>query len=203
MKLITLIAVTLLTLSFIVSCSEPVVPVSVDDSVPSTLAKPEKGELVSEVEGILPDYSIADLISNSELIVTGTVTKILPTEKGKRPSGKLEFLYTDVIITIDTCLYGDKDLKEVLVRVWGGEFENLNEIYNCEPIFRLNESTLVFLAEFSEVISVTEETSAPYYRVTGSLLGKFSLDDNSAIQQKTGQKYTIEQIQNKIDKVTP
>lgn len=198
MKTITLIVVTLLTLLFIVSCSEPVDTVLVDDSVPTTLAKPEEGELLSEIDGILPDYSIDDLISNSELIVTGTVTTILPTEKGERPSGKSEFLYTDVIITIDKCLYGDQDLGEVLIRVWGGEFDNLNEIYNYEPIFRLNESTLVFLAEFSEVKSVSEEAATPYYRVTGSMLGKFSLNGNSAIQQNTEKKYTIEQIQNKI-----
>ncbi|WP_269850692.1 hypothetical protein [Methanosarcina horonobensis] len=124
------------------------------------------------------------------MIVIGTVKEILPSKwtsvDGKRPNGIDSFslensIYTDITISVDKYLKNPSSSKEVTVRLDGGTVGNDTLETDYEPTFKPGEKVLLFLTE--DVVISTGNIEPKHLRVTGCMLGKFTLtDDGKAVR---------------------
>jgi hypothetical protein len=184
-----------------ISCSNPHEITNKEISLPNSRPTPQIGELVQVVSSILPDYSLDDLINLSEKMIVGSVIEILPSQKGIRKESGSNLIYTDILITPEKYIYGEADVEPVVVRVWGGRVGSSVEVYEDEPVFTLNERVLVFVSEFASVQPVNDDANRSYYRVVGSFLGKYLIQDNTAVNEKTDGRINLTTIENKIKSV--
>lgn len=182
-----------------VSCSNKVE--TTYDNLPNSKPNPQNGDLVQVVEGILPDYSVNDLIKLSEIVVIGSVTEILPAQKGIRKESGTNLIYTDVVITPDRILNGKVTSQYIIVRVWGGRVGGETEIYEQEPVFTINERVLVFLSEFTSVFPADSSNNLAYHRVVGGLLGKYRVEADRATNQITNRKINIAEVERQINTI--
>lgn len=130
--------------------------------------------------------NFTQLNQQSELIITGTVKDILPskwnTSDGKRRVNAIEdipetdTMYTDIIIKVDQYLKGSLEDQEIRVRTMGGEDEIVRIDYEDEPSFKENENVLLYL--HNDTNPGLENIDSKYYYVTGTMLGKFTLNDD-------------------------
>jgi hypothetical protein len=132
----------------------------------------EKKEIKdSGFSGDPPTYSKNDLVYRSNIIIRGVVDGILPS---KLYSGAL---YTDCSIKILDVYKGEVEDEKVLVRLARGYDEN--EIYikdALEPDFLYGEEVILFLSKGNN----TESPDEKYYRLVGSVQGKYIRSDNSS-----------------------
>jgi hypothetical protein len=184
-----------------ISCSNPNIITSGKVNLPNSRPTPLNGDLVKDISGILPNYSVNDLINLSEKIVIGSVKEILPAQKGIRSDSGENLIYTDILITPEKYLYGEISSNPIVVRVWGGKIGGNVETYDDEPIFTLNEHIIVFLSEFSSVSPLNGKKDVSYYRVVGNLLGKYIIQDNEAFNDKTNGRINLTTIGNQIESI--
>lgn len=178
----------LLTVLTSVACSSPAPTLTQDTGLPNTKPTPQPGDLVQVASGLLPAYSVDDLIKLSEKIIVGTVQEIMPAQKGTKKISGSSVIFTDVLIMPEKYLLGAASLEPLVVRVSGGrvdgDVENGTavevEIYEDEPVFTLNESVLVFISEFSAF-----SDNSSYYKVVGALMGKYTTHDGTALNDIT------------------
>lgn len=147
--------------------------------------------LYSKSSASLPLLDTEELSNCSEIIVIGTVKEILPSKwtssDGKRPNGIDSFslensIYTDITISVDKYLKNPSSSKEVTVRVDGGTVGNDTLEADYEPTFEPGERILLFLTE--DVVISTSNIEPKHFRVTGCMLGKFTLtDDGKAVRR--------------------
>lgn len=147
--------------------------------------------LYSKSSASLPLLDTEELSNRSEMIVIGTVKEILPSKwtsaDGKRPNGIDSFslensIYTDVTISVDKYLKNPSSSKEVTVRIDGGTVGNDTLETDYEPTFKPGEKVLLFLTD--DVVTSTSNIEPKHLRVTGCMLGKFTLtDDGKAVRR--------------------
>lgn len=147
--------------------------------------------LYSKSSASLPLLDTEELSNRSEMIVIGIVKEILPSKwtsaDGKRPNGIDSFslensIYTDITISVDKYLKNPSSSKEVTVRIDGGTIGNDILEVDYEPTFKPGEKVLLFLTD--DVVTSTSNIEPKHLRVTGCMLGKFTLtDDGKAVRR--------------------
>jgi hypothetical protein len=143
-------------------------------------------KIIIPISGTLAYLNFTELNQRSELIVVGTVKKILPskwnTPDGKRENDSIDnigenaTMYTDIIITADRYLKNPLNQKEVRVRIEGGEDEVVGMVVDYEPSFKEGEKVLLYLRE--DTYPLFKEIGPKHYLVSGYNLGKFTLTDD-------------------------
>ena len=106
--------------------------------------------------GLLPELSIDDKISEAEIIAIGQVEDVLPS-KWKRQNEKdvkdatpeeiydAEGLFTDLIISIDQIFKGEYDEAKIRVRSFMGKTEQVEYVNSLEPVYEKGKTYLIFL----------------------------------------------------------
>jgi hypothetical protein len=144
-------------------------------SLLSTRVTLQPGDTIEESSGLLVPCTLNDLILHSDAIVIGTVTDILPANRGVLPDGP-PIIYTDVIVEVDRYLYGEPESEQIAIQVWGGRIGDIVMLVEDEAVFTVGEDILVFLFrppyELGPIPDGVDTLS--YYRVTGARLGKFA-----------------------------
>lgn len=132
-------------------------------------------DTVEEISGLLPPFTLRDLILHSDAIVIGRVTDILPAKHGVLPDGN-SIIYTDVIVQADRYLYGEPESEQIAIQVWGGRIGDIVMLAEDEAVFTLGEAIVVFLGRPPYELGPIPDGIDPlsYYRVTGACLGKFA-----------------------------
>lgn len=185
-------AVSLIMLSALaLSGSQDVIKNTNSPSQDNTKLANNDMPLYSESSASLPLLDNKELSNRSEMIIVGTVKEILPSKwtsvDGKRPNGIDSFslensIYTDITINVDKYLKNPSSSKEVTVRLDGGTVGNDTLEANYEPMFKPGEKVLLFLTE--DVVTSTSNIEPKHLRVTGCMLGKFTLtDDGKAVRR--------------------
>ncbi len=130
------------------------------------------------ISGIMPEpRSEEEMILDSDLIVEGTVSDILPSKWSNKNFERGEdirnILQTDIVIDVDNVLYGDISGDNVKVRINKGE--DANTIVHSEgyPDFFENENVLLFLSRDDSDVATDED----YYVLTGMKQGKYSISE--------------------------
>ena len=174
----------------------------------STRVTVQPGDTVQQVSGLLPAFTLDDLILHSDAIVIGTVTDILPAKPGVMPNGH-PIIYTDVIVEVDRYLYGEPKSERIAIQVWGGRIGDTVMLVEDAAVFTVGEDIVVFLFRPPyEVASIPDGVDAlSYYQVTGTCFGKFAYQatggavNNGWVKEFPGQVVAISAIEEKVAEI--
>ena len=122
------------------------------------------------------------LILDSDLIITGTVSRIGESKWSNpdfyRGDTIPNYLQTDIYIAIEEILYGESETDTIAVRVDYGEDETTIVRSDGYPDFTIGEQVLLFLGRDTPEMANGED----YYMLVGLDQGKFNLQENTAAQ---------------------
>lgn len=172
-----------------------------DEFVKSTQVIPDPDDIVTMITGQLAILTIDEMIDSSDAIVIGTVEEILPPQRGDNGAGR-QIIYTDVILRVDSYLYGHSISDMVAVRVLGGKIGNEAMVAESQPVFYLGETVMVMLFSpylYYEIAPVPPEgiDERYYFVVTGSLMGKWQYQNGTATDYQNKRVSVIE-VEDKI-----
>lgn len=90
-----------------------------------------------------------EIIEGADVIISGTVSDILPSEEGPVLRDNDDtFIYTDVIINVNTCYKGQVEDDTIAIRTRGGRIgNNVLVDKNC-PEIKIGEQVVLYLADF-------------------------------------------------------
>lgn len=151
----------------------------------STLTSGNEG-LNVEISGIMEALSIEDLVSQSDIIIAGTVTGAYPsrwnTRGGQKPDksndeldiGTEDMIYTDIGVYVNKYLKNPLDCLYLQITIEGGTVGNDSIWVEDSPSFEYGENILLFLNWKSGRDEMT---------VTGGYQGKFTMiNDTTAVR---------------------
>ena len=151
-----------------------IVVLAIGISVTSFCINSKPKEVV--VESMIPRLTEQELILNSDLIITGTVSK-LGESKWSNPDFKVadkrNILQTDIFVEIDEILFGEYNKENVVVRIDKGydKSQKIRYISDSYPDFEKGENVLLFLSRDDSDVATDED----YFVLTGMRQGKWNL----------------------------
>lgn len=133
------------------------------------------------VQGQIPLKTKSELITESEVIIRGTVNEILPSKWSnpdyKKGEAIRNILQTDISINIKEIFSGiPYDKKNILVRIDKCLYDNIKVASEGYPDFIIGEDLILFLSKDDSDVANPDEN---YYVLTGMSQGKFILNDKS------------------------
>ena len=147
------------------------------------------------ISGSIAHLTQEELILNSDLIITGTVTKINESKwrhLGNDKDGWVTVLQTDIEIKIDEKIFGEYDSDIAVVRVDKGYDKKTRTKYISDgfPDFYEGESVLMFLSRDDGIMNTGEN----YFLSTGMIQGKWSYDKETGKidNDKSPENYSLE-----------
>jgi hypothetical protein len=154
-----------------------------------------------EISGIVESLSIEYLVSQSDIIIEGTVTGAYPsrwnTRDGQRPDksdseldiGVEDMIYTDVGIHVSKYLKNPLDTGDLQIAVDGGTVGNDSIWVEDSPSFEHGENVLLFL----NWTPGREEMT-----VTGGYQGKFTVIEDGMAKRSDGESVNITELTNMV-----
>lgn len=133
--------------------------------------------------------TINDSMTNflgSDFIIIGETKEIKDSIYVKEEN----YIYTDIIISVDEVFLGEIENKEITVRVNGGKVKKEKVLANMEGDFNKDERSLLFLQKHSEEI----------YSLVNNGDGQFKEIEKDIFIDKYGDRYSLEDIKNYIDR---
>lgn len=122
----------------------------------------------------------------SDFIIIGETKEIKDSIYVKEEN----YIYTDIIISVDEVFLGEIENKEITVRVNGGKVKKEKVLANMEGDFNKDERSLLFLQKHSEEI----------YFLVNNGDGQFKEIEKDIFIDKYGDRYSLEDIKNYIDR---
>ena len=181
-----------------------VVVLAIGISVTSFCINSKPKEVV--VESMIPRLTEQELILNSDLIITGTVSK-LGESKWINPDFKVadkrNILQTDIFVEIDEILFGEYNKENVVVRIDKGydKSQKIRYISDGYPDFEKGENVLLFLSRDDSDVATNED----YFVLTGMRQGKWDVNNGEILAKTTDEKeissfdeFKIEQLKARI-----
>ncbi|MDO4175104.1 MAG: hypothetical protein Q4D42_10105, partial [Eubacteriales bacterium] len=141
-----------------------------DDASSETIAQ--------NISGCLPELSKEDLIAQSTLIATGTVTEVSDAFQIAPVGGGDPSVFTDYFFTVSDVLRGEPDDNVVSVRIQGGTANGMSSTAELEPQLEVGKSYLLFL--YQPNMGGSYNTKGDYDSVTGLYRGAYELDTSTA-----------------------
>jgi len=193
-----------------VTCTVEVIrePYLGNHGITTTKMEPKPGESGMSVSALMIRLTLDDLIEKSDAIVIGKVVDIFPSRKvdGKPEDATIGVaepwnIITDVVIKVESCLYGQSISPYIAIMVRGGRVGDMGMWVEDEPVFNLDEEVALFLNRMQDDISTPEGFSrAEYFRITGSMQGKLGYEDGQMITLE-GDTINTSELENKIAEV--
>ncbi|WP_319508989.1 hypothetical protein [uncultured Methanolobus sp.] len=164
------------------------------DSSSNSKSAPSDEGLNVEVSGLVESLSTEDLVSQSDIIITGTVTGAYPsrwnTPDGQRPDksdsemdiGIEDMIYTDIGIHVSKYLKNPLDTGDLQITIDGGTVGDDSIWVEDSPSFEYGENVLLFLDRTLGREGMT---------VTGGYQGKFTMINDTAAVRDDGMSVTI------------
>lgn len=119
----------------------------------------------------------------AEFIVTGKTKEV----KESQYIEDEEYIYTDIVYTIDKVLLGNIDDTEIIIRLDGGKVKKERVYQNIESEFIENQGSLVFLYEDDGI----------YYLIKGD--SQFTQLEREEFKDSKGNYYSLEKIKDIIN----
>ncbi|WP_319508753.1 hypothetical protein [uncultured Methanolobus sp.] len=164
------------------------------DSSSNSKSAPSDDGLNVEVSGLVEFLSTDDLVSQSDIIITGTVTGAYPsrwnTPDGQRPDkadseldiGTEDMIYTHIGIHVSKYLKNPLDTGDLQITIDGGTVGDDSIWVEDSPSFEYGENVLLFLDWTPGREGMT---------VTGGYQGKFTMINDTAAVRGDGMSVTI------------
>jgi len=148
------------------------------------------------MSGSIVKFTLDDLIKNSDAVVVGTVTEILPAKKDETAFG-ITLIYTDVVIQPERYLYGKSQADRIAVRVNGGRIGDTVMIAEDEAEFTVGEECVVFLTHPTYAHAAADGfTEEDYYIVYAGFGGKYAIDDGTIFNSID--KFVLSDVEQKV-----
>lgn len=158
--------------------------------LPLLFFKSQMGVPYTDIGNLQPRIvSINDPISNfveSDFIVVGETKEIEDSIYVKEGN----YIYTDIIISVDQVFLGEIGKDEIRIRVNGGKVKKEKVLSKMEGDFQKGERSLLFLYKDGDGL---------YYLVNNGE-SKFKESEKDIFIDEFGNKYTLEDIKNYIDR---
>jgi len=148
---------------------------------------------VIELRGSLPDFTVDELAEGTNYAIIGKVKEITPVKVERE---NRDTIFSDVTLSVKEVLYGDYTEKEIIVRIQGGQVDNLLVDAPSEASFKKNEKVLVFVAG-PEPESIWGDS----YYVAGLQHGKYKLEDGNAKQSHKDLSIDESDLKSKIKSI--
>ena len=149
-----------------------------------------------EVSGLMPEFTMTDLVCKSNIIIKGTVNINLDSKwsnkNNVRGKGIRNIIQTDVLIDIDKIYKGNPyNDRQIAVRLDKGQIGNT--VFNSEGFsdFKEDEEVILFLSIDDSDVANPDES---YYVLTGMEQGKFTKSEINNI-------YTSREEEIKLDRL--
>jgi len=136
-----------------------------------------------ERSSVMVKVKIPDLIHNSPLIVRGVVQQSIGTDRYHDPAGEL-VVGTRWRVDISESLKGNMS-DSIIVRTLGGRYGLTVLWVEDEVVFSEGETVLLFLEP---------DPSGKDYRVVDNYQGHFTIQDDQAIQQESGERKSLSEF---------
>jgi hypothetical protein len=108
----------------------------------------DNGTNLEIASGIIIPFTLNQIIEGADVIISGTVSDILPSEEGPLLRDNDDtFIYTDVIINVNTCYIGQVEYDTIAIRTRGGRIGNNVLIDENSPEFKIGEQVVLYLAD--------------------------------------------------------
>lgn len=195
-RLLTIICITLLSMVFsLSSCNDS------DDPLAKS-GKPVVDDKVTEVtalSGIIVPWTLDEVIEKADVIVSGTVIDILPSGEGPltKDPDRL-YLYTDVLIKVESCFKGETASDTIAVRTPGGRIGDKVMISEYDFRFTAGEQVVLYLVKFSTGTPPEGMNMDSVYKL-GSTHGKAVIQGDRVIN--TDEDATVLSIQELTEKI--
>jgi len=127
--------------------------------------------------GSIQDSLILEIVSNADLIASGTVTDLWSAWNDDR-----SHINTAVVLSIESIIKGDPNQNQITINVPGGQVNGLTERVSGNPEFLLGENVLVFLTPSTLDSDRQEKEFRVYrgfqgkYRIESGRIGPISFD---------------------------
>ena len=141
-----------------------------------------------EVPQMARSMDMTDPMANfydAEDIIIGKVKNISKSQYVEESN----YIYTDITIEPKEVFLGDINEDEITLRIRGGKVKKQRKFSQIEAEFKKNEKSLLFLYKEDNI----------YYLANGKDSQFLELENNMFID-KEGNKYSIEDIKNNIDR---
>lgn len=152
---------------------------------------------VEVVSGLLPAYTLDDLVDRSNLIVRAKMISRSNPFEIKPVFGESTSVFTDYTFEIETVLKGSPKDDSVIVRTRGGSTGDRIVFAEDEPEFTVGKDVLLFL--YQPGMGSGYNTTGDYYYVTGVSQGVYELENDIAIQTLTKERSTYDKIRESVE----
>ncbi len=149
-----------------------------------------------EMSGLIPEFTMRDLVCDSDIIIKGTVNTNLDSkwsnEDDVRGKNIINIIQTDVLIDIDKIFKGNPyNERQIAVRLDKGQIGNTVFKSDRFPDFTEDEEVILFLSiDDSDIANPNEN----YYVLTGMEQGKFT-------KSEVDNTFTSREKEIKLDKL--
>lgn len=159
-----------------------------DSANPSKFGPPQEDIIVYFLpQGAIMAYlNVTELAQRAETIIIGDVTEILPSQEDPETG----FIYTDVVLDVETCMKISLNQSTILVRTLGGTVGNLGMWTEDETSFTEGERVLLFLGRI--------ELYGNALHVIGGHQGKYILQNGMATNKDHSRNTTLEELLEEI-----
>ena len=150
---------------------------------PETEEANEPGGVVSgKLQWLMEELTLEELTIRADLIVVGTVVNIMSQREADQGP-----IYTLVTISVAHGIKGEADQEEIVIRLAGGEVNELQEWVEDVPSFQPFERVLVFIQQ--------KETNA--LSIVGGFQGKYTIEG----EKIAGSNMTLSEFINQINSI--
>jgi hypothetical protein len=146
---------------------------------------PPPGKHFVVTESLSSIGDLPRLIAKSNLIIDGTVDKVLSTVRADPEN--IRSLKTYTRISVNKVLRGEmpKGQQGVTVVEQGGSLDGHEVIYNNDSLIQPGEHYILFLSPFHERQGFIEpDLGTPLYSIVGEVAGKAKITEQGKIQSK-------------------
>jgi hypothetical protein len=138
-------------------------------------------------------YDTDQLIIQSDCIILGQVSEVLPTQQeAQKEGGSIRYnVYTDIVVRSERCFLGGP-AESLTIRIQGGKIGSLVMWAGDVPLFAKGERALLFLHRSPD--------SSSNYVITGVMQGKYEIRDGSFVNL-SGKTITASELEKKIARI--
>jgi hypothetical protein len=147
------------------------------------------------VSGLLVPKNIDQLISQSRIIVRGTIDSVSDAFQIKHVSDSISN-FTDYTVAVDSVLRGEAQENDITVRVQGGTVNGYTELHEQSPVLQEGKEYLLFL--YHPGRGGSYNTDGDYYYVLGLVQGVFTEDAEGNYIPQLGDAISSDALQAKL-----
>ncbi|OGL44093.1 MAG: hypothetical protein A2161_16975 [Candidatus Schekmanbacteria bacterium RBG_13_48_7] len=136
-----------------------------------------------KTDALIVKYTVDELAARSELVIVGEVAALKARwNKDQEP------IYTEITVTVDEIWKGNPETKTVTIEQVGGTSDGTTLIVPDAAEFKTGMKVILFIDRREDMTDLA-----------GWFQGKFNIDGDMAIQEKTGYKIPVSELKTLVN----